>query len=203
MNLNDAWDKLGEDPSTQQPEPDMEAILKREQHSLSLLSTLKKGLMIKLMWVVLFIVLISVLIVVSWESNTVIILIPALLFMIMGAVTIFPRYQKLPSRTDVGRPSLEVLTMVRDEVKEAIRMETKMGKWFMPIFPIGGLLLGLPDDTLSWMNISANPGKTLLIILGALVIAYFANKLGERMNNYAFGKELKRLNEVIGDLEEE
>lgn len=203
MNLNDAWDKLGEDPSTQQPEPDMEAILKREQHSLSLLSTLKKGLMIKLMWVALFIILLSVLIVVTWESNATIILIPGLLFMILGAISIFPRYRKLPSGTDVGRPSLGVLKMVRDQVTEAIRMETKLGTWFMPLFPIGGLLLALPDDTLSWANISANPGMTLLIIAGALVIAYFANKLGDKMNNYAFGKELKRLDDVIHDLEEE
>lgn len=202
MNLNDAWDKLGEDSFTQHPEPDMETILRREQHSLSLLSTLKKGLMIKLMWVVLFIILLSVLIVVTWESNATIILIPGLLFMILGAISIFPRYQKLPSRTDVGRPSLEVLTMVRDQVTEAIRMETKLGRWFMPLFPIGGMLLALPDDTLSSANISANPGKTILIIIGALVIAYFANILGDKMNNYAFGKDLKRLDEVIHDLEE-
>lgn len=155
------------------------------------------------MWIVLFIVLISALIVMSWDSNAIIILIPGQLFMVLGIVTIYPRYQKLPARTDVGKPSLGVLKMVRDQVTEAIRMETRLGKWFMPIFPIGGMLLALPDDTLSWASISANPGTSILIIVGALVIAYFANILGDKMNNYAFGKELKRLDEVIHDLEEE
>lgn len=181
----------------------MDAILKREQHSLSLLSTLKKGLMIKLLWIALFIILISALLVVNWQSNAIYVLIPGLLFMILGVVSIFPKYQQLPSRTDVGKPSLDVLKMVRKHVTDAINMETKLGKWFMPIFPIGGMLLALPDDTLSWVNISANPGKTIFIIVAAFGIGYLANKLGEKMNNYAFGKELKRLDDVIHDLEEE
>lgn len=203
MNLNEAWDKLGQDSATQQPEPDMDAILKRGQHSQSIVSTLRRGLMIKLMWVVLFIVVLTMLIIITWGGPKAYVLMALLAFMMLGIAFIYPRYRQLPATTDPANPSLQVLKLVREQVAEAIRMETNLGKWFMPMFPIGGMLLAFPDDRLSWTNISANPGKAILLVIAAIGIGYLANKLGEKMNNYAFGKDLKRLDEVIHDLEEE
>ena len=72
----------------------------------------------------------------------------------------------------------------------------------MPIFPLGGFFLALSEEELTWEAVTANPLKTGLIILGAIVIGYFANKLGDKMNDIAFGKDLRKLDEIIEDLEE-
>lgn len=200
MDLNEAWKKLGEE-SIDQPDNNMDLLLSK-QPSHSLVATLKKGLGIKMLWIVLFIVLLTTLMIINIQSNVTIFLGLALLYMIAGLVLIYPKYRQFPEEIDLMGPSLEVLKKVRKLAQEALQLEGQLGKWFMPIFPLGGFFLALSEEELTWEALTANPLKTGLIILGAIVIGYFANKLGDKMNDIAFGKDLRKLDEIIEDLEE-
>ena len=200
MDLNEAWKKLGEE-SLNQPDSNMDFLLSK-QSSHSLVATLKKGLGIKMLWIIFFIVMLTALIVVNIQARVTIFLGLALVYMIAGLALIYPKYRQFPEELDLQGPSLGILKQVRELAHKALRLEGLLGKWFMPIFPLGGFFLALPDDELTWEALSANPLKTGLILLGAIVVGFFANKLGDKMNDIAFGKDLRKLDEIIRDLEE-
>lgn len=202
MDLNEAWKKINEEKfsSSIKKEDIMEAIT--QESSLTIFK-LKKGLKYKLYWVYFFIALFTGGIFMSLDNlPQLITLVIFLILYIMGALTLYSQLENMDDHIDASKDTLSEMRKHRDLMKQAIKNETRWGWITFPILITAIYLLPPLIEGIPFLEIVMTKKFLIKAAIGYGVLMPIAMWVGNKMNDYAYGKQLNELEKNIKRLEE-
>jgi len=173
------------------------------QESKSNISELKKRLKYKLYWTVFFIILFSGGFIASLNYNNELAMLVGFIVIayVLGFASMFAKYRNIKENNIEGMSLLESLKSNFKAIKSVLNYEKIWGvAVFAPIIIVtilgGKVIKGLTIAE------SLNDPKTLLLAVAAItIIVPLMLWLGQKMNNFAYGELLKKMEENIVKME--
>jgi len=201
MDLFEQWHKIEEEKFINQPikkEAIMEAIY---QKSTGTMETLKTRLKYKMAWVLFFAGVSAGLLL--WQINNL------TLVAIFGIVAVFYSIGFLGLRkyykrmgTDRGQWStIEVMKNNYKLITNALKFESQMMVPVLPIMLIAGMVVPRIMDGDSLALITSEPKFLIAMLIGVIVLTPLFKILGDRMNKFAYGSYINKLEENIKEME--
>jgi len=202
MNIYEQWTKIEEEKFTNtsiKKEDIMEAIYKKSSSSID---TLKTRLKHKMAWVAFFIASFSVMMI--WNINNlpvvVILAIAALLYGI-GFIQLWRIYRKMA----LNMGEMSTLSVVKENhrlIKGALKFESDFFIiCILPIMVVGAVFLGglLAGEEI--MSLLTNLKLLITAFVCIVVAGPLVKFLGDKMNKYAYGSFIAKLEENIREME--
>lgn len=155
----------------------------------------------------------------SYVTNMIYMGIPMSLIFI-GIVFYSSKFKKKLDKIDTSADSYTYLNSFNDWATEMVTFNTKISRYLYPTvfismflgFWLGGLGGNIPgEDFVNWLlvdypNTIIVLGIPLWLILGSicaiLLLAYFGGKIGKWDLNLVYGRILKKLERLLGEMEE-
>jgi len=202
LDLFKDWQKLASEKFSSnniQKQEIMDAIHK---DSNSTISTLKKGLKVKIMWVVLFITLFSVWMLFSLNRPELLLIVGAInVSYTIALILLITQYKKMDSGIDPSDNTLSSMKKNLKLISNALKLEQTWGLFTLPSAIIVGILVSRHYNGYTIMETFSDPSYLSKIIILMLIITPIAFIMTNKMNKSAFGKHLDKLKENITRME--
>lgn len=199
MNLQEEWANMNEKVMVRldnELAPDHHYIKKE---SGNLVDTLKKGLKIKLLWCRGF-GLAALIGCIFSDGPVKYWLLGIFVVYELGRYLTVQKMKTLDYHVNYAEVTKEVIAAQLDLIRKTLRIEEVWGYIVLPFAaPLGLILQHLMHGKTFGMLI-ADP-KMRYILIGLLLVGIPAIWLGGKMNNYAFGKHLRKLDEYLQQME--
>lgn len=202
MDLNKVW-KTVEEKQFSNHKTNKEMIAQAiHQNSISTIGNLKKNLKRKLLWVAFFLIGFFVFAVFHIDKTLIIISMALLsLSYFLGGWAMWKQYRQMGTEEHYEKAALEVMKDNLCAIKGALRAETIFGLVTLPSAVVLAVIIGTTLSGGSQDEIIAtltNPHQLVfygVLIIGAGLTSFF-------MNEYAYGSDIKQLQDQISRLEE-
>lgn len=202
MDIYKIWRELPQNnvSTTIKKEEIMDAI---HMESKSVVSQLKKGLGIKMKWILFFIVLFSFFMIWFYHQPQ-----AAIIFAVMNALYIISYlkqrkfYNQMDHQVNPESTLLESFKFNESSIKSALRYEKNTMLIFIPVCVIGGLILPGIIKGMSIIELISNTQMVVVMIIALVLLIPAAYIIGNRMNQIAFGTHLQKLRKNISALEQ-
>ena len=173
------------------------------QDSKSNISELKKRLKYKLYWTVFFIILFSGGLIASLSYNNELAMLVGFVVVayVLGFVSMFAKYRNIKESNIEGLSLLSSLKSNLKAIKSVLNYEKI---WGVAVFAPIIIVTILGGKVLKGISIaeSLNDPKTLLLAVGSItIIVPLMLWLGQKMNNFAYGELVKKMEENIVKME--
>ena len=171
--------------------------------SKSLIMELKYRVKIKMMWVAFFLLLSVVFGLMSF-GNFYYLMLSAVVFtyMLVAILFIYHNYKNIADDNFLHKNLLIVLKRNLKSVKSVIKSEERVSFIFLPFLVVTSMIGGFKLSS-GWGIVTIVTSKVFLVSVPILLIlsVFLVWFLGDKMNNYAFGGHIIKLEENINKLE--
>jgi hypothetical protein len=202
LDLFKDWQKLASEKFSSnniQKQEIMDAIHK---DSNSTISTLKKSLKVKIMWVIEFITLFSTWMLFSLDRPELLMIIGAInVSYFVALILLISQYKKMDSELDITGNTLSIMKRNLKLISKALKIEQTWGLLTLPSAIIVGVLISRHYNGYTIMDTFSDPSYLLKIIIMMIVILPLAYIMTNKMNKIAFGKYIDKLKENITRME--
>ena len=201
MDILEQWHKIEQEKFIHKPikkEEIMEAIY---QKSTGTMEILKTRLKYKMIWVLFFTLCFSGLLI--WQFNNL------TLAIIFGTATIlyalgYLGLRKYHKQMGINRTDMNTVELLKSNaklIKGALKFESQM---MLPLFPfmlIGGMIIPRVMDGDNLAQLFSEPRFLIIMIIGVVIFTPLLKIMGDKMNNYAYGSYIKKLEDNIQEME--
>ena len=202
LDLFKDWQKLASEKFSSnniQKQEIMDAIHK---DSNSTISTLKKSLKIKIMWVTAFITLFSTWMLFSLDRPELLLIVGAMnASYFIALLLLVSQYKKMDSGLDITSNTLATMKKNLNLISNALKIEHTWGLFTLPSALIVGILVSRHYNGYTIMETFSDPSYLLKIIIMMVIILPLAFITTNKMNKSAFGKYIDKLKENITRME--
>ena len=202
LDLFKDWQKLASEKFSSnniQKQEIMDAIHK---DSNSTISTLKKSLKIKIMWVTAFITLFSTWMLFSLDRPELLLIVGAMnASYFIALLLLVSQYKKMDSGLDITSNTLATMKKNLNLISNALKIEHTWGLFTLPSALIVGILVSRHYNGYTIMETFSDPSYLLKIIIMMVIILPIAFITTNKMNKSAFGKYIDKLKENITRME--
>lgn len=205
LDLFKDWQKLASEKFSSnniQKQEIMDAIHK---DSNSTISTLKKSLKIKIMWVTAFITLFSTWMLFSLYRPELLLIVGAMnASYFIALLLLVSQYKKMDSGLDITSNTLATMKKNLNLISNALKIEHTWGLFTLPSALIVGILVSRHYNGYTIMETFSDPSyllKIIIIIIMMVIILPIAFITTNKMNKSAFGKYIDKLKENITRME--
>ena len=203
MNLFKEWEKINQEKfssSTIKKEEIMQAISKESSLTIH---ELKKRFKYKIYWIVFFIALFIGWFILSLSHPSTLPFIGIMIASyLMGFILLWKQYKRMDDQID---PTMNILATMKKNaasIKKALKYENYFGMFGIPFMLICGAMIPRLSKGLTIMEIFSD-AKFVLFILGCMVLLVpLMQLLANKMNDSAYGKYMRGLEENIRKMEE-
>ena len=201
-DILDAWKQMSEEKfsqSTIKKEEIMSAITKESNTTIN---RLIRTILMKIYWCTFFIVGLTALLLFNLKNGvTTYAIIAGIIIYFIGLIPMLLKYRDLKNEnTSVYQSILEELKSQHQKITSTLKVESFWGLFFLPVAIILGFLAGL-DSQGDLMDKITQPWILAILLgmvcVGAPTLYYITGKMNER----AYGKDLKKLEENIIKME--
>ncbi len=177
----------------------MEAL---KQKSTLDIDKLKKGLGIKILWCCGFLVGFVVLMLLNLENIEFLkVMAVATSLYLLAAVIMYLEYKKMKSMPGMDDNVLELMKHNLKAITSALKMERIWGFFVMPLAVPGGILISNTLKGNSIMETLQDRQQLMVALVAMIVVVPLMGLITEKMNNSAFGTQIKSLKENIIKME--
>ena len=202
LDLFKDWQKLASEKFSShniQKQEIMDAIHK---DSNSTISTLKKSLKIKIMWVIAFVTIFSTWMLFSLDRPELLMIVGAMnASYLVALLLLVSQYKKMDSELNITGNTLSTMKRNLKLISKALKLEQTWGLFTLPSAIIVGILVSRHYNGYTIMETFSDPSYLSKIIIMMVVIIPIAFILTNKMNKSAFGKYIDKLKENITRME--
>lgn len=196
-NIDKSWQKLSESLENEGHLDRREILRDLRKESEQPLQKLKKGVLYKLWFSVGFVVIFLALVFFLKP-------LPVKIFMVIIAVSygivawyINKGYQKFKEGVDLSQPTKEAIQSTLDAVKQVLKYEMTFYIVTFPFSLTGGFLAGISAESGNLDTFTENPWVWGVLAACHLVFFPIGYWVSRKMNDRAFGRYIRQLEELI------
>lgn len=203
MDLLKEWQQLHQEKFNYSPiekEQIMKAIY---QESNSTIASLKKRLLGKLVWIVFFLVAGGIWMLFSLDRPELLMIQGAFMSTyLLGLLVMGLEYRKMDDNFDFTDQTLPLMKKQDQAIKRALGFEKIWGVITFPLAILGGLIVGNHYKGVTLMEFFQNPKSLLLALALIVVLVPLMYWLSGKMNQYAYGNLMQKLQNNIRRMED-
>lgn len=203
MDLLKEWQQLHQEKFNYSPiekEQIMKAIY---QESNSTIATLKKRLKGKLAWIILFLMAGGIWMLFSLNQPELLLIQGAFMSTyLLGLIMIGLEYRKMEDSFDFTDQTLPLMKKQDQAMRRALKLETIWGVITFPLAIIGGLLVGNHYKGVTLAEFFQNPKSLILALVLIVVLVPLMYFITQKMNRYAYGSLMDKLQNNIRRMED-
>jgi hypothetical protein len=202
MDLYKEWETVNQTKFKNTQLTKQEIMKAIEHESKSNLEILKHRLRIKMYWMLSFTVITAVWMLISLQKTELLLILSVFLFFNgLQLVLILINLDKLSLGIALSSNTLHVFKSNVTVIKRILRTELIIGSFGMPCSVLSGSLVMNNYLGYSLNDFANNPRQLVTVVVCLIVFVPLGIVAGLKMNEKAFGKDLKRLQENILQLE--
>jgi len=198
IDLQKAWAKMAEEKfsNSKIKKQDIMNAIKQESHTT--IHKLKVGLKYKMYWTLAFIIGLTILMAYYYTNSDLLILFgSATAIYVFGFLGLFRNYMKMDDGFHSSDHILSTMKKNKELITGALRGEKIWGYFFLPLSIVYGILFGKISKGLSIVEALQEPRTLMIIIVLIVVMTPLLYLLTNKMNQSAYGKNIKSLEENI------
>ena len=202
LDLFKDWQKLATNKFSSQNIKKQDIMDAIHKDSSSTISKLKKGLKVKIMWVITFITIFSIWMLCSLDRPELLMIVGAFnLSYFIALILLIIQYKKMDSEIDYTSNTLGAMKKNLKLITNALKLEHTWGLFTLPSSIVVGVLVSRHYNGYTIMETFTDASYLSKIVITMLIVLPIAFILTNKMNKSAFGKHIEKLKENITRME--